>query len=114
MGADLLTLTSADYTTSGVTDPIAVGPLTTLAVDVDVTAASGTSPSLALFIERQGTDGNWYPIWSPTAVTAAGVVSDSIGPGCSTAAVITSTIRFRWAVTGTTPSFTLSASIVGR
>lgn len=114
MGADILTLDSQVYTTSGVTAPLAIGPLTTLAVDVDVTAVSGTSASMSLFIERLGTDGHWYPIWSPTAITAAGVTSTSVGPGCATAAVVTSTIRFRWAVTGTTPSFTFSASIIGR
>ncbi len=91
--------------------PLAVS---TAAVDVNVTAASGTSPTLAFFLERQGADGVWYPVWSPAAVTAPGQLSTSVGPGCATAEVLTGSIRLRWTVGGTTPSFTFSASVVAR
>ncbi len=102
------------YTASGTSGPIAVGPLTTLAVDVTVSAASGTSPTLALYLDRQAADGNWYVLWTGTKLTAAGVASASVGPGCSTAAVVTSYVRLRWVIGGTTPSFTFGASIFGR
>ncbi len=114
MGATILSLPSTVTTTSGNTDPLQTGPLYTLAVDVNVTAASGTSPTLALFVDRLGADGNWYAIWSPTAVTAAGTLSTSIGPGCAVAEVPTDNIRLRWVLGGTTPSFTFSASIIAR
>ncbi len=114
MGATVLNLASQAYTASGNTAPQQTGPLYTLAVDVDVTAASGTSPTLALFVDREGADGVWYPIWSPTALTAAGQLSTSIGPGCAVAEVPTNNIRLRWVIGGTSPSFTFSASIIGR
>ncbi len=114
MGATIFDGASAVHTTSGSSGPLEVGPLTTLAVDVNVSAASGTTPSLSLVVERQASDGNWYAIWAPAALTAVGVVSTSIGPGCATAAVVTSVVRLRWAITGTTPSFTFSASVIAR
>lgn len=114
MGATILTQPSAAVTTSGNSGPLQTGPLYTLAVDVNVSAASGTSPTLTLFLDRLGADGVWYPIWSPTAVTAAGTLSTSVGPGCATAEVPTNNIRLRWVLGGTSPSFTFSASILGR
>ena len=112
---NLLILESTAYTASGnapaVSVPLAVS---TLAVDVNVTAASGTSPTLQLVLERQGADGIWYAVWSPTSITAVGTASTSVGPGCATAASLTGAIRLRWVVGGTTPSFTFSASIVAR
>ncbi len=114
MGATVLNLASQAYTASGNSGQVQTGPLYTLAVDVNVTAASGTSPTLALFVDRLGADGNWYPIWSPTALTAAGQLSTSIGPGCAVAEVPTNNIRLRWVLGGTSPSFTFSASIIGR
>jgi hypothetical protein len=112
-----LALPSTAYTASGGGTSISLGPvpraIQALAVDVNVTAASGTSPSLTLILERLAADGNWYEIWSPTAITAAGAASTSIGPGCATAQVYTQTIRLRWLISGTSPSFTFSASIVG-
>ena len=114
MGATILNLPSTVTTTSGETDQLQTGLLYTLAVDVNVSAASGTSPTLTLFLDRLGADGVWYPIWSPTAVTAVGQLSTSIGPGCVVAEVPTNNIRLRWTLGGTTPSFTFSASIIGR
>ena len=100
-------------TASGVSAPIAINSVEYLAVDVSVTAVSGTTPSMLLYIERQGADGNWYPIWTSSAITAVGLTSTSIGSGMTIPAALGSTIRLRWAITGTTPSFTLTASLVG-
>lgn len=101
-------------TTSGSTNPLQINAFGALAVDVAVTALSGTSPSIAFFLERQGADGNWYAIWAPTALTAVGTASTSVGPSCSTAEVLTNTLRLRWVLSGTNPSFTFSISIWGR
>ncbi len=114
MSATNLLVLPSTVNTAGGSEALAVGQLTQLAVDVNVTAASGTSPTLTLFLERQGADGVWYAVWSPTAVTAAGVVSTSVGAGLATAALPVPVMRFRWALGGTTPSFTFSASIIGR
>lgn len=111
----LLNQASAAQTTGGVSAPLITEAFTSIAVDVNVSAVSGSgSPTLDLFVERLGADENWYAVWSPSGVTGIGVSSTSIGPGCTIGAVLTGTLRFRWAITGSTPSFTFSASIVGR
>ncbi len=112
---NLLTQASATYTASGSSASLNVPlAITTAAVDVNVTAASGTSPTLALYLDRQGADGIWYNVWTSSSITAAGTASTSVGPGCVTGAVLTGAIRLRWVLGGTSPSFTFSASIVGR
>jgi hypothetical protein len=85
-----------------------------LAVDINITAVSGTTPSITFFVDRIGADGNWYQL-APAAFpaqTAVGTLSVSLGPG-DTGAAMTQQIRFRWVVSGTGPSFTFSASIIG-
>lgn len=115
MIATLLNQASAAQTASGVSAALAVRQTPTLAVDVNVTAVSGTSPTLTVFLERLGADGVWYPIWSPTVINAAGQTSTSVGPGCATAAVLTNQVRLRWVIGGSaSPSVTFSASIIGR
>lgn len=83
-------------------------------VGINVTAASGTSPSLQPYLEVLGADGVWYQVWKPTAITATGQTFATFGPGESNGAVFTATARLRLEATGTTPSFTLSASINGK
>lgn len=114
MAGIVFTQLPTTVTASGGTNPLQINAFGALAVDVAITAVSGTSPNLTIFLERQGADGSWYAIWAPTAITAAGTASTSVGPGCSTAEVLTNTVRLRWEVTGTSPSFTFSVSIWGR
>jgi hypothetical protein len=111
MGANAFSYKSTVTTASGASAPFQVGRLTTLAVDVSVTAVAGAG-TVAPIVERLGDDGVWYPIWNPAALTAVGLTSTSIGAGCTTPAVVTSTLRFRWVITGT--SVTFSASIIAR
>jgi hypothetical protein len=108
--ATLLNQASAVQTTGGVSPDLSTQGITTLEVNVDVTAV--VSVSLTLFVEGKAADGNWYPLWSSSAIVAAGETSTSIGPGTATEVVLTGTIRFRWALTGTSATF--SASIEGR
>jgi hypothetical protein len=100
-------------TTSGNSGPLDAQGVTAVAVDVNISAVSGTSPSMLLTVERLGADGNWYIIATSPAQTTAGKWSVSVGPGES-AAELSDAIRLAWAITGTTPSFSFSASIVGR
>ncbi len=111
MGTTLFVQQSETVTASGNSPALEVGPLTTLACDINCTAVAGAG-TVTFFVERQGADGNWYPIWSPAAISGAGVTSTSIGPGCATAAVLTGTLRCRWTIGGT--SVTYSVSIVAR
>lgn len=74
----------------------------TLRAQLDVTAASGTSPSLTVTLEDTVDGLNWNTIGSFAAKT---------GPGrevINITAPFTETVRATWAVTGTTPSFTFS------
>ena len=112
--AAVANVASAAYTASGSTGDLAVGRLTMLADDVNVTAASGSSPSCAFVLERKGADGIYYPLAAPAALSAAGQISLSVGEGLTTAAALGSTVRLRWAITGGTPSFTFSVSVVGK
>lgn len=88
--------------------------ISTIQVGLNVTAVAGTSPSLQPYLEVLGADGIWYAVWKPTAITAAGQTVESIGPGCASEAVFDAEARLRLEVSGTTPSFTLSASVHGR
>lgn len=105
---------SAAYTATGNSGDLSVSSLTRLAVDFNVSAVSGTVPSCTFSVERKGSDGIYYPVFTSSAVTAAGVVSASIGSGLTTAAAFGSTIRLKWAITGTAPSFSFSYSVVGK
>ena len=115
MSATLYEQGPTAVTTSGTTGPLSVPSAESeLAVDVNVSVVSGTTPTLDLYLEHLGADGVWYTTWHPTQITAVGTASTSVGPGAATPAVLTQTVRLRWAVGGTTPSFTFSASIIAR
>lgn len=89
--------------------------MTAVQVGINVTAASGTSPTLTPFLEVLGGDGVWYPVWTHAALTAAGQVVAAVGPmASSNPAVFTGQARLRLETGGTTPSFTLSASVNGQ
>lgn len=90
-----------------------MGIFTEAEVDIDVTAVSGTTPSMTVIVERQELDGNYYPIYTSSAITATGLTTTSIGPGLTTNAELSGTFRVRWTITGTTPSFTLSINVMG-
>lgn len=112
----LLAQASAAQTAGGCTAPLPVAQgISTLAVNINVTALSGTSPTLTVFVEGQDANGVWYSLWAPSVINATGDTSTSIGPNCVTAVIVPPAIRFRWLVGGSaTPTVTFSASIVGR
>jgi len=110
----VLVLGSTAYTASGNTPNLPVAEFSELAVDVNVTAVSGTSPTLNLYLDRLGGDGNWYNIWASAQITAVGTVSTTVGAGCATNQAFGNWVRLRWVIGGTSPSFTFSASIIGK
>lgn len=119
-----ITLASAAQVAGNTGTVFSTAGMSSLAVDVNVTAfTGGTSPTVTFFIDRQGADTQWYRVWSSPAISAAGPFSGNIGPGQAgtatanqswTSAVLTSTARFGWTITGTPTSVTFSASVVGR
>ncbi|MEV5944439.1 hypothetical protein [Streptomyces sp. NPDC051994] len=109
-GAQAVSNTGVSFSTAAVSG---------LAVDVTLTSfTGGTSPTVTFFVDRLGSDGVWYRLWTSAALNGAGVTSVQIGPfpaatGIVTA-VLTGTARFGWTSTGTPTAITFSASVVGR
>lgn len=109
-GAQAVSNTGVSFSTAAVSG---------LAVDVTLTGfTGGSSPAVTFFVDRLGSDGVWYRVWTSAALTGAGVTSVQIGPfpaatGIITA-VLTGTARFGWSTTGTPTAVTFSASVIGR
>lgn len=78
-----------------------------LRVQLDVTAASGTTPTLDVVLEDTIDGTNYNTIATFTQKVAAGrQVVDVTTP-------FADTLRARWTIAGTTPSFTFSVTAVG-
>ncbi len=99
---------SAARTATGTSDVKEfVGEL--LAVTLDITAASGTTPSMTVTIEDSPTGtGQWTQLAAFPAQTAAGTNVQRI------TGAVHDYIRARWTITGTTPSFTFSLRATAR
>lgn len=93
--------------------------MTGLAVDITLTSfAGGTTPAVTFFVDRLGSDGVWYRLWTSAALNSPGVTSVNIGVGLTgagtAAAVLSGTARFGWSTSGSPTSVTFSASVIGR
>ena len=79
------------------------GPARTLRAQLNVTAASGTTPNLAALIEDSLDNGiTWNTIGTFTARTTTGREVINITTPFATL------LRASWVITGTTPSFTFA------
>lgn len=83
------------------------GAANALRAQLNVTAASGTSPSLTVLIEDSVDDGaTWNTVGTFAAKTAAGrEVINITNP-------FGDQVRISWTITGTTPSFTFAVDWV--
>lgn len=77
----------------------------TLRAQLDVTAAAGTSPTLNVVIEDTIDGVNWNAIGTFAQKTAAGREVINI------TTPFTDSLRARWTIGGTGPSFTFSVSV---
>lgn len=94
---------SAARTASGNSGTIDVSGVDQLRVQLNVTAASGTTPNLTVFVQDSLDGTNWNDLTPAFAAkTAAGLEVINITTPFS------NLVRVRWAITGTTPSFTFS------
>jgi len=111
----LLAQTSAAKTASGNTADLAVGQLIDLLVTANVSAVSGTSPTLQFFVDVKDANNIYIPL-PRTTPTLNAVSTDiiAIGPGLAIAYGFGNTVRVRWVIGGTTPSFTFSLSVIGK
>jgi hypothetical protein len=84
-----------------------------LVVQSDVTAASGTSPSLTVIIEDSVDGGvNWNTVVSFTAQTTVNRAVQRLGLTAANWPFNPRRVRARWTITGTTPNFTFSVKAV--
>lgn len=102
----LTVLASAARTATGQSTAFPVGTGDDVAVFVDVTAVSGTSPSMTVNVEWSNDNVSWFvadPVDAFSATTAAAKKVKSF-------TVKGQYARLNFTITGTTPSFTFSAS----
>lgn len=95
-------------TTSGTSASFTISPaLNEVIVSIDVTAVSGTNPECDFYVDESPDGGTtWQPVGIGAPVArAAGVQTFIAHVGAMLA-----TARLRWVVSGTTPSFTVSAT----
>lgn len=94
---------SAARTSSANGSAVELGDRGTMRLLLDVTAASGTNPTLAVTIETSYDGVTWREIGAFTALGAIGSQRASF-PGADRY------VRARWGIGGSDPSFTFSVS----
>jgi hypothetical protein len=109
----VLNQANAAHTTSSDFGDLDVSKCRRIAVDINITAVSGTSPTIQFFVDRKDVNGIYYQLWSSSVVSAASPISTTIGAFATINQALGATVRLRWTITGTTPNFTFSASITG-
>lgn len=87
-------------------------------VVVDVTAISGTSPTLVVTIEgKDAASGKYYTLLASASLTATGTTVYTVYPGVAVTAnvsasdVLPKTFRVRSTIGGTTPSVTATVGV---
>lgn len=102
-------LASAAYTASGTADLGALpGDSDELTIYLNVTAVSGTTPSMTVTYQSSPDGVTYYDHTAGAAITAAGVQMIKIPTNSGTYG------RISYAISGTTPSFTFSAVVEGK
>lgn len=111
----ILTLASAaraTYSSGQLSTTTQYGEIQILNVDINVTALTGgTSPTVTFKVSRVGADGILYQAWLPTALSAAGVLSTTIGQSCATNVDLGDLFQIDMVVTGAPTSITFSMSL---
>lgn len=104
---ETLVPSAARTTSSQIVSGEDYGAIDRMRAQLNVTAASGTTPNLAVTVESTLDGTNWDAIGTFAAKTAAGREVITINP------VIGRQVRVRWVITGTTPSFTFEVRLQG-
>ena len=102
-------LPSSTVTSSGNTADIDVGRFICGEICLDVTAVSGTNPTLDVYIEgKDQLSGKYKVLFSQTGINAVGTYWFTI------TTLAFKYIRVRWVVGGSSPSFTFSVGMEGK
>lgn len=119
--ANLGTLQPQAVTTS-TTLSLSTPAVETIVVGINITALSGTSPTVLPSLQVLGYDNVWYTVWQPSAAySTTGQRLAVITPASSATVITGSSAPAAWTnqaqlvltVAGTTPSITMSASVWG-
>ena len=94
---------SGARTASGQGSTVPTGDLDPARLTLDVTAASGTTPSLTVNVQHSSDGATWVTHSSFAAKTATGTERKVF-------AGLDRYVRASWTITGTTPSFTFSVT----
>lgn len=78
--------------------------------DFNVTAITGTGPSIQFIVETHRGDGNWVQVWASALLTATGAIQKKLGPGLDQS-LLDAALRVRWVVAGIGPSVTFNGSL---
>lgn len=101
----VILLASGARTSSGNGSDVDVGRFLYGELCLDITAVSGTGPTLDVYIEgKDEYTGKYRTLFSQTGISAVGTYWFSLGPSAW------KYIRVRWVIAGTSPSFTFSVS----
>lgn len=96
---------SSAKTSNGSTSDIDVGRFQYGVFCIDVTAVSGTSPSLAVYIDgKDQYSGKYKVLYQQTGINGVTTIFSE------TLTIPFKFIRVRWEISGTSPSFTFSVS----
>lgn len=123
-------LASASRTASGNSEPFAAGTINMLAVSVDVTVVSGSTPTLTVFLQASLDDKtSWYDFPFDMAMPGAAgatnitadvnkrnIVDESVALGGRVAIykhLPPAHLRLKYMIAGGSPDFTFSAHIAG-
>ncbi len=110
----ILNQASTPQTTNSFTSNLSAANTTQLILAANITAVSGTNPTLVLSLDFLGNDSVWYAFFNSPVQYSTGSLLSYIGPGLQYPVAYGSTIRLRWTLTGITPSFTFSAGLLGK
>lgn len=106
-------VTSAARAASGNTGPLAGhGPAQSIRAQLNITAVSGTTPTLDVVIEDTLDGTNWNTVATFAQKVAAGREVINVHPAKAESAtfqpLFADILRVRWTIGGTTPSFTFT------
>lgn len=103
-------LASGAQTTSGSQAFASGGSITSIVIEVRVTAVSGTTPQLNVSLDDtfDGTNWNQVAAVNASAITAAGATVKRINLRDFP---VTDQLRISWTISGTTPSFTFGVKV---
>jgi hypothetical protein len=81
---------------------------------VNVTAISGTTPTLTPVIRYLDSNGVLDSGHSPSAINSTGVTTFGLGPAGGTFLGVPTRLKLAWTIAGTGPSVTWTATLIGR